>query len=33
MIDLCRNPGDMTEKVHRSGGTVGRAELDTKEEG
>lgn len=32
MIDMCRNPGDMTEKVHRSGGTVGRAELDTKEE-
>ncbi|MFM8698224.1 MAG: type IV pilus twitching motility protein PilT [Phycisphaerales bacterium] len=28
MIDLCRNPGDMTEKVHRSGGNVGRAELD-----
>jgi twitching motility protein PilT len=32
MIDMCRNPGDMTEKVHRSGGTVGRAELDAKED-
>ena len=32
MIDMCRNPGDMTEKVHRSGGTVGRMELDAKEE-
>ena len=28
MIDKCRNPGDMTEKVHRAGGNVGRAELD-----
>jgi twitching motility protein PilT len=28
MIDLCRHPGDMTEKVHRAGGNVGRAELD-----
>jgi len=33
MIDKCRNPGDMTEKVHRSGGSVGRAELDEKHEG
>ena len=33
MIDKCRNPGDMTEKVHRAGGNVGRAELDEKHEG
>ncbi|MEY4104149.1 MAG: hypothetical protein RL461_1351 [Planctomycetota bacterium] len=33
MIDKCRNPGDMTEKVHRAGGTVGRAELDEEHEG
>jgi twitching motility protein PilT len=32
MIDKCRNPGDMTDKVHRSGGSVGRAELDEKHE-
>ncbi|MDA1007729.1 MAG: type IV pilus twitching motility protein PilT [Planctomycetota bacterium] len=28
MIDKSRNPGDLTDKVHRSGGTVGRTELD-----
>ncbi|MSR17993.1 MAG: type IV pilus twitching motility protein PilT [Phycisphaerales bacterium] len=28
MIDKSRNPGDLTEKVHRAGGTVGRSELD-----
>ncbi|MDA0802433.1 MAG: type IV pilus twitching motility protein PilT [Planctomycetota bacterium] len=28
MIDKGRNPGDLTDKVHRSGGTVGRTELD-----
>ena len=33
MIDKCRNPGDMTEKVHRAGGNVGRAELDEKHDG
>jgi twitching motility protein PilT len=33
VIDKCRNPGDMTEKIHRAGGSVGRAELDEKHEG
>ncbi len=28
MIDKARNPGDLTEKVHRAGGTVGRTDLD-----
>ncbi len=28
MVDKGRNPGDLTDKVHRSGGTVGRTELD-----
>ena len=30
MIDKCKDPGDLAEKVHRSGGLVGRAELDEK---
>jgi twitching motility protein PilT len=29
MIDKSRNPSDLTEKVHRSGGMIGRTELDT----
>lgn len=28
MIDKARNPADLTERVHRSGKTVGRSELD-----
>lgn len=28
MIDKARNPSDLTERVHRAGGTVGRSELD-----
>jgi twitching motility protein PilT len=28
MIDKSRDPGDLTEKVHRAGGIVGRRELD-----
>ncbi len=30
MIDKSKDPGDLTEKVHRSGGQVGRPELDEK---
>ncbi|MGA1393007.1 MAG: type IV pilus twitching motility protein PilT, partial [Phycisphaerales bacterium] len=30
MIDKGKDPGDLAEKVHRSGGLVGRAELDEK---
>ena len=33
MIDKGRDPGELTEKVHRAGGTVGRTELDLEEEG
>ncbi len=29
MIDKGRDPSELTEKVHRSGGSVGRTELDT----
>jgi hypothetical protein len=29
MIDKSKDPGDLTEKVHRSGGSIGRTELDT----
>ena len=32
MIDKSRNPGDLTERVHRSGALVGRSELDSVEE-
>jgi twitching motility protein PilT len=32
MIDKGRDPGELTEKVHRSGGSVGRTELDTPSE-
>lgn len=32
MIDKGKNPSDLTEKVHRSGGVVGRTELDETEE-
>lgn len=32
MIDKSKNPADLTEKVHRAGGVVGRTELDTSEE-
>jgi Tfp pilus assembly ATPase PilU len=28
MIDKSRDPGELTEKVHRAGGVVGRQELD-----
>ena len=31
MIDKSKNPGDLTEKVHRAGGSVGRTELDDAE--
>ena len=31
MIDKSRDPGELTEKVHRAGGRVGRTELDTEE--
>ncbi|MDZ4830388.1 MAG: type IV pilus twitching motility protein PilT [Phycisphaerae bacterium] len=30
MIDKSKDPGDLTEKVHRTGGLVGRIELDEK---
>ena len=30
--DKSKNPADLTEKVHRAGGVVGRTELDTTEE-
>jgi len=32
MIDKGKNPSDLTEKVHRSGGVVGRTELDEADE-
>ncbi len=32
MIDKGKNPQDLTEKVHRAGGVVGRSELDEAEE-
>lgn len=32
MIDKGKNPGDLTEKVHRAGGVVGRSELDEEDE-
>ena len=32
MIDKSRNPGDLTERVHRTGKQVGRSELDQAEE-
>ena len=32
MIDKGKNPSELTEKVHRSGGVVGRTELDETEE-
>ena len=28
MVDKSKDPGELTEKVHRAGGTVGRTELD-----
>ena len=31
MVDKSKDPGDLTEKIHRAGGTVGRTELDTPE--
>ena len=27
-VDKCKDAGAFSEKIHRSGGTVGRAELD-----
>jgi twitching motility protein PilT len=33
MIDKGKNPGDLTDKVHRIGRTVGRIELDESEDG
>lgn len=32
MVDKSKSPADLTDKVHREGGTVGRTELDLKEE-
>ena len=32
MIDKGKDPGELTEKVHRAGGQVGRTELDTEED-
>jgi len=32
MIDKARNPADLTDRVHRSGKTVGRSELDQESE-
>jgi twitching motility protein PilT len=32
MIDCAKNPGAIRDKIHRSGGTVGRPEWDEKEE-
>lgn len=32
MIDKSKDPGDLTDKVHRAGGLVGRTELDEKTE-
>ena len=32
MIDKGKDPGELTEKVHRVGGTVGRVELDEEED-
>ncbi len=29
MVDKCKDPGELTEKIHRAGGSVGRTELDT----
>jgi len=33
MVDKSKNPGDLTDKVHRLGRTVGRMELDEKDDG
>jgi twitching motility protein PilT len=32
MVDKSKDPGDLTERIHRSGGSVGRTELDTEPE-
>ncbi len=32
MIDKSKDPGELTEKIHRAGGVVGRTELDTETE-
>jgi Tfp pilus assembly ATPase PilU len=32
MVDKAKNPGDLTDRVHRMGQQVGRAELDEEEE-
>jgi hypothetical protein len=32
MIDKGKDPGELTEKVHRAGGLVGRKELDEAED-
>jgi twitching motility protein PilT len=32
MIDKSKDPGDLTEKVHRAGGTIGRTELDERDD-
>jgi twitching motility protein PilT len=29
IIDKCKNPGEMKDKIHRSGGVIGRTELDS----
>jgi hypothetical protein len=31
MIDKGKDPGELTEKVHRAGGATGRTELDSEE--
>jgi twitching motility protein PilT len=32
IIDKCKNPGDMKDKIHRAGGVIGRTELDSDHE-
>jgi twitching motility protein PilT len=32
MVDKSKDPGELTERIHRSGGSVGRTELDTEPE-
>ena len=32
MVDKGKDPGELTEKVHRAGGSVGRTELDVDQE-
>jgi Tfp pilus assembly pilus retraction ATPase PilT len=32
VIDKCKNPGELSDKIHRSGGSIGRTELDEEHE-